>query len=130
VTGDRDLAEKVAVTVEEFVYRSPLPPRWVEEIVAMRRKMETRSHIRAADFIDLKLGPGGMVDIEFILQLIQLHGRRPRPGSPGVLALLSQGDLSPLRTEESRELLHTYTWHRRLETQMRLTLDEGGSILP
>jgi glutamate-ammonia-ligase adenylyltransferase len=73
IAGDQEVGRAVSAMVNDHVYGLPLPAGWVDTIVDMRRKMETRSRTRQGDFIDVKLGPGGMADVEFLGQMIQLR---------------------------------------------------------
>lgn len=132
VCGERDLGVKVSKTVEGFVYHSPLPPQWADTIVSMRRKIETRSRTRAGEFFDLKLGPGGMVDAEFLAQMIQLRFGLELPSLRGrrataVFDLAAHGGIAQ---EDAGFLVTTYRIFRELEKLMRITLEERGSLLP
>ena len=132
VCGDASLAEKAAHEVASFVYESPLPRAWTDEIVAMRRKVETRSHTRSSDYFDVKLGSGGMVDIEFIAQMIQLKfGTTALPlrflPTTDVLGIAPSAVLSG---EHASFLKHAYGLYRRVELMMRLSLEDRSTILP
>ena len=132
VCGDNKLAQDVEKDVAVFVYETPLPKNWTEEIVAMRRKMETRSHTRAADFLDVKLGPGGMVDIEFIAQMIQLKYASTIPSLRHLCTTEALG-LAPgnvLSGDEACVLETAYQLFRRVELMMRLVLEDRSTILP
>ncbi len=98
----------------------------------MRKKMETRHHTRGEAFLDVKLGPGGMADIEFLVQMIQLKHAPARPplrfgSTPSLLAL---EDLPEVSGPDRTMLLETYLWFRKIETLIRLTLEEKTSLLP
>jgi glutamate-ammonia-ligase adenylyltransferase len=130
--GDVDLGTDVAATVAKFVYESPLKRGWTDEIVAMRRKVETRSHVRASEFHDVKLGAGGMVDVEFLAQMIQLHFGRDAAmlrylPTIDVLAR-SSGEFLP--AEVAMQLTDAYQIYRRIELLMRLAMEERGTVLP
>jgi glutamate-ammonia-ligase adenylyltransferase len=132
VCGDASLAEGVASAVTSFVYETPLRVAWTDEIVAMRRKVETRSHTRPSDFFDVKLGSGGMVDIEFIAQMIQLKFGATIPAlrflpTTDVLEIAPSAVLS---SERASFLKHTYGLYRRIELMMRLSLEDRSTILP
>ena len=67
---------RVAKVATSAVGKAAFAHRWrsqyVEEIRSMRHRLE-----QSADSGDLKRGPGGIVDIEFLVQMLQLkHGRR------------------------------------------------------
>jgi glutamate-ammonia-ligase adenylyltransferase len=132
VAGDRAVGGYVAALVSSWVYDTPLPPGWAEKIVAMRRAMETRSKTRRRSFIDLKHGPGGMADVEFIVQMIQLKwgGSRPEIRGEKVSAILRQAWLPPGMGGEPAFLASAYAMYRRLELLLRIGLEDRGWVLP
>jgi glutamate-ammonia-ligase adenylyltransferase len=130
--GDEQLGRAVLQMVGQWVYESPLPHRWVDEIVAMRKKTETRSRARLQDFYDIKLGPGGMVDIEFLAQILQLRFGRTRNElrtgrTPDVIQKAVMQDLIP---DSSISIMHAYSMYRRIETCIRIALEDRSTILP
>lgn len=132
VCGDASLASDVGQAVASFVYGAPLPKSWTDEIVAMRRKMETRSHTRSVDFFDVKLGPGGMVDVEFIAQMIQLKFGGSTPALRHLPAADVVGAAPPdvISVEHALALQSSYSFFRRIELMMRLVFEERSTILP
>lgn len=131
VAGDERLGKEIADEVDAFVYTAPLPADWIANIVAMRRKTEGRSRVSGNALLDFKLGAGGMVDIEFLAQMIQLKfGRtetRFRHARPtDVVMMAEQEGLGA----QAAELVAAYQFFRRIETMMRITLEERGTILP
>ena len=132
VCGHAGVAREFSGMIRAFVYEMPLPSGWVEQIVSMRRKMETRSRTRGKAFVDIKLGPGGMADIEFVVQMIQMcHGGSMsglRFGSTP--SLLGRDGLPELTQSERLFLLESYLWYRKIETLLRLTLEERTTLLP
>jgi glutamate-ammonia-ligase adenylyltransferase len=75
IAGSADLGERYAAAVAPFVWSSAKRPGFVESVQRMRERVT--EHIPDAD-VDrqLKLGPGGLRDVEFTVQLLQLvHGR-------------------------------------------------------
>jgi glutamate-ammonia-ligase adenylyltransferase len=72
VAGDRELMEKFEKTRLEILCRPRQREKLREEVREMREKMR-REHVKpGAGKFDLKQGPGGMVDIEFIVQYLAL----------------------------------------------------------
>jgi glutamate-ammonia-ligase adenylyltransferase len=132
VAGDRVVGGYVSALVSSWVFETPLPPGWGESIVAMRRAMETRRGTRRESFIDLKYGPGGMADVEFIVQMFQLKfgGSRPEIRGGRVGALLRQSWLPPGMPGEAAFLASAYAMYRRLELLLRIGLEERGYVLP
>ena len=75
VAGDRELGEEYVDAVTPFVWQAASQPNFVTDAQAMRRKVEQNVPARVAER-ELKLGPGGLRDVEFSVQLLQLvHGR-------------------------------------------------------
>jgi glutamate-ammonia-ligase adenylyltransferase len=75
IAGSADLGARYADAVAPFVWNSSTRPGFVESVQRMRERVT--EHIPDAD-VDrqLKLGPGGLRDVEFTVQLLQLvHGR-------------------------------------------------------
>ncbi|MDU0312090.1 bifunctional [glutamine synthetase] adenylyltransferase/[glutamine synthetase]-adenylyl-L-tyrosine phosphorylase [Phycicoccus sp. M110.8] len=75
VAGDRDLGETYLAAVRPMVWQAASRENFIEDVQAMRRRVE--QHVPAAEADrQLKLGPGGLRDVEFSVQLLQLvHGR-------------------------------------------------------
>ncbi|WP_131787069.1 bifunctional [glutamine synthetase] adenylyltransferase/[glutamine synthetase]-adenylyl-L-tyrosine phosphorylase [Protofrankia symbiont of Coriaria ruscifolia] len=75
VAGDREVGERLCAAVRPLVWSAASRPGFVTDVRSMRRRVE-RSLPRADADRDLKLGPGGLRDVEFAVQLLQLvHGR-------------------------------------------------------
>ena len=75
VAGDRELGEEYLAAVSPMVWQAASRENFVEDVQSMRRRVE--KHVPAAEADrQLKLGPGGLRDVEFSVQLLQLvHGR-------------------------------------------------------
>jgi glutamate-ammonia-ligase adenylyltransferase len=132
VCGDESLANAVVNDVESFVYEEPLPASWVDTIVTMRRGMETHSRTRGSQFLDIKRGAGGMVDVEFLAQMVQLKfGREHNALRHGnTVDILTFKELPCLTTAEADSLAADYGFYRQIEKLLRITLEERTSILP
>ena len=132
VAGDKIIGSFVESLAASKVYDAPLPQGWSREIAAMRRKMEPTVRGRGRMMTDIKTGAGGMVDVEFIVQMIQMKIGASRPSVRGlkILPMLRSPDASPLRGDEGGMLAAAYTMYRRIEFLMRVTLEERGYALP
>lgn len=75
ISGSAHLGEKYARAIEPFVWESAARDSFVESVQAMRARVT--DNIPAAQLErQIKLGPGGLRDVEFTVQLLQLvHGR-------------------------------------------------------
>ena len=94
--GDAELGEQYLAAVTPLVWRAAERDDFVADVQAMRRRVVASLPADQAGR-ELKLGPGGLRDIEFAVQLLQLvHGRSDealrQPGTlPGLAALASGG---------------------------------------
>jgi glutamine synthetase adenylyltransferase len=132
VCGDPAVGRAVMDEAGRFIRETPLPPDWSESIVAMRRKMESRTRTRGEAIVDLKLGPGGMADIEFLAQMCVLKPGciAPWHRTGTVPSVLAAAGSAVLTAEELTRLQDAYRLYRRLEWLLRVTLDERGAFLP
>ncbi|MGO0577498.1 bifunctional [glutamine synthetase] adenylyltransferase/[glutamine synthetase]-adenylyl-L-tyrosine phosphorylase [Ornithinimicrobium panacihumi] len=96
VAGDEDLGRRWLELVEPMVWSASEREDFVDDVQAMRRRVEQHVKTDEAER-QIKLGPGGLRDIEFSVQLLQLvHGRADtalRSGStlPALQALRDGG---------------------------------------
>src|ERR1700709_1724120 len=75
VAGDPALGREYVEALWPMVWRAGDRPGVVAEIQAMRRRVGEKTPAAQADR-EIKLGPGGLRDVEFSVQLLQLvHGR-------------------------------------------------------
>ena len=74
--GDTELGARYEQGVAPYVWEASRRENFVEDARAMRRRVEKESVPRAGEDRRIKLGPGGLRDVEFTVQLLQLvHGR-------------------------------------------------------
>lgn len=71
--GNMDLGREVMKTVEYFVYEKPLEMDFHKEIYHLRARMEREIAKEDELKLNLKTGRGGIVDIEFLVQMLQLR---------------------------------------------------------
>lgn len=129
VIGDPDLLEQSAVLFPTISYHRYDPGTVSREIHEIRLRMEKELARERPGTLNLKTGPGGLVDIEFATQYLQLiHGlNHPEIRSPNTLeALQSIENASLLEASLAKPLRETYLFYRRLETRLRLVLDRSS----
>jgi [glutamine synthetase] adenylyltransferase / [glutamine synthetase]-adenylyl-L-tyrosine phosphorylase len=132
VTAATRYAEIEAAAVRPFVYRRYLDYGVFESLREMKaliaREVERRE---LADHI--KLGPGGIREIEFIVQALQLTrgGRDRRLQTPSLRdALTRLGETRLLPLEVVSELAAAYAYLRRLENRLQMLDDAQLHRLP
>lgn len=126
--GDPEFAARVTAAVREAVLQTPWTPNLARDIVAMREKLEATATAR-----NLKRGKGGVVDVEFAVQLLQLkHGREyPDILQPGVWdALKAMADLRVLSPDHAKTLRDGYSFLRTVEARLRIVTDRPLTELP
>jgi glutamate-ammonia-ligase adenylyltransferase len=98
------------------------------DIKAMRQRI-IRELSAESEGIDIKLGPGGVEEIEFYVQFLQLHHAHEFPDLlvQNTLAAISRLHKKKLLTQTERDTLYnTYEYYRKLQTFLRL--NEQGVI--
>jgi glutamate-ammonia-ligase adenylyltransferase len=126
VAGDAGLGERVAAIVASFVYRAPLTPEDGREMRRMRRRMEQELAQESADRINVKTGRGGMVDVEFVTQMLQLHVGASDPSvrvhnTLAALQALTNSGFLPVA--DCQLLSDGYRFLRRVDNALRLACD-------
>ncbi len=126
VAGDRDFGKRMEETIGRFIYERPVPPGAAAEIHRLRMRMETELGKERADRLNLKVGRGGIVDVEFAVQYLQLvHG----PANPTLRArstlkaLYEMARAGVIAEEEFRTMDEGYRFLRGLEVRLRLAHD-------
>ncbi len=133
IAGDRDLGRRVRRAIDAFVYGSPLTPQMVEEIAGMRRRMEPAPASGRRTAVDIKRGPGGIVDAEYIAQILLLHhgGRRRDLRDTSTRVVLERLiEAGMLDRRGGRVLLLAYERLRQLQKALRLGEGHSSHVLP
>ncbi|MCI0635012.1 MAG: DUF294 nucleotidyltransferase-like domain-containing protein [Actinobacteria bacterium] len=133
VAGDPRLGEAFVRAVEPFVYPEELEPRAIDEVRRVKVRLEEYVRARGKAGTEVKRGRGGIRDIEFAVQLLQIvHGRRDtllrEPATLRALAALSdQGYVAP---DDARALADAYRFLRTLEHRLQIVRDLQTHDLP
>ena len=132
VAGDLQAGAELVARLAPFVYRRYIDFGAVEALHAMRDAVRTdaRRQDRASD---IKRGPGGIREIEFLVQAFQLMrgGREPSLRTPSLLlALAALEGLSVLAPAAASELRQDYGFLRRLENAIQALHDQQEHSLP
>jgi glutamate-ammonia-ligase adenylyltransferase len=130
VAGDRDFFERLrSEVIHPLVYERPLPDGAAAEIHRLRTRMEREVAREDAQRLNPKTGHGGLVDIEFATQYLQLRdgARAPSMRSPNTLeAIEALRVAGALKRADAELLTRAYAFLRRVEN--RLCLVHGLSL--
>ncbi len=137
IVGDRLKAQRVQQHINTIIQQRirELPPSKLNEhILDMRQRLE-QSVAKIPDWAaaDFKRGPGGLVDIEFAVQFLQL---RHCPAHPELFipetteALKKLAELNLIASEDASELLQNYRFLRLLESRQRLLMGKTTNLFP
>ena len=133
--GDLKLGQKFLVDLAPFVWRKYFDYAAIADIHAMKRQIHAvRGHEKVVvPGHDVKLGRGGIREIEFFVQTQQLifGGRRPQMRGSRTLDMLRQLRADNWVTREAEEELgEAYLFLRRIEHRLQMIADEQTQRLP
>ena len=116
------------------VLRKPRDPaRLREEILGMRRKM-LDAHPNTSGLFDLKHDPGGIIDVEFMVQYLVLghaHAHAELVANTGNLALLkTAASLDLISAGDAQDVHAAYRQFRKLQHQLRLAGEKYARVDP
>ncbi len=131
VAGDLRFGARLLTALGPFVWRRSVDPRIVQEMTAMLLRVRAEAGDGAAR--DLKLGPGGIREVEFFAQGLQLvwGGREPRVrGTNTIDALRRLRTRGFVSEPEEDELSDAYLFLRRLEHRIQFATGLQTHSLP
>src|SRR5436309_1980744 len=133
IGGSRELAYEFLRQHQPFIFPRSASPDLLDEIAGIKRRIER--DIVGADKLerDVKLGRGGIREIEFIAQTLQLiHGaRHPFLQESSMLkALYALRQLDLLPREDVLTCDNTYRFLRRVEHRLQIEAEQQTHIVP
>jgi len=115
-----------------FIYRRYLDFNMLESIREMKAMINAQMK-RKRMVNNIKLGPGGIREIEFIGQTLQLirAGREPELQERGLIKVLNLlADKEYLQQQEVQQLIQSYWFLRKLENRLQMLNDKQTHTLP
>ena len=140
VAGDLELGTAYVGFVSPLIWSAVQRDHFVEDVRAMRRRVvdQARASLRGAPGTagverEIKLGPGGLRDVEFAIQLLQLvHGRADeslrRRSTLDALAALGEGGY--VGRQDAQQLAEAYEFLRTIEHRIQLFRLERTHLMP
>jgi glutamate-ammonia-ligase adenylyltransferase len=133
VAGDSEYGTKFTKMVHEVIYAKPLTTEEAKELRHMRHRVETERGDQQHRELEFKTGPGGLMDVEFLIQSLQLqHGHaQPTLRTAHTLAALNRlASLGLVEEGHMSQLRQHYLFLRRIESVLRRTENTSVSRLP
>jgi glutamate-ammonia-ligase adenylyltransferase len=133
VAGDRAVARELLRGAAPFVWGRPFGPDAVEEVLRHKRESDRRLAARQLETRHVKLGRGGIREIELVTQVLQVRagGRLRRPAARGTLmALESLTNAGALSASQHRRLAQAYVFLRDVENKLQMAHDTQTHVLP
>lgn len=133
VAGSGDVGELFRKTMKPFVFRRSLDYRLLSELQDVKRKINKRVELKGKSVKHVKLGYGGIREIEFIVQTLQIlhYPKFPQVFNRNTLKslkLLCEHDI--LDEETALMLAENYKFLRKLEHMVQLENERQTHIVP
>lgn len=133
VAGDLDLGEEFLRQLQPWIYRSYLNRADITGIKALKRRIENRAEREGGDERNVKTGRGGIRDIEFVIQFLQLlyGGEMPLIRGGNTLAAIANLEKGRFLSDQERRILEeNYVFLRKIEHRLQIMFDLQTHTLP
>jgi glutamate-ammonia-ligase adenylyltransferase len=133
IAGDLALGEAFLAAIRPFIWRRHLDFAAIADIRGMKRQIDAAQTEDGLPGHDVKLGRGGIREIEFVVQTLSLvwGGQDPALRIPQTLkALPALARAGHLPEAAARELAAAYTVLRKVEHRLQMVADRQTHELP
>jgi len=133
VAGDLELGQELLKQLEPWIYRRYLSRADITGIKALKRRIEQRSEREGADDRNVKTGRGGIRDIEFVIQFLQLlnGGDLPALRTSNTLDAIARLEDAGCLTHQERTILEdNYSFLRKIEHRLQIMFDLQTHEMP
>ena len=133
VAGSLELGEQLLRMLQPFVYRKYLDYNLIEDMKNMKQKIDASLTRSAEAESNLKLGRGGIREIEFFIQALQLvyAGKNPKLRERNSLKALDTLQAARLISEDDqRHLSEAYRFLRTVEHRIQVVQERQTHNLP
>ena len=133
VAGSLELGNEFLETLTPWIYRRYLTSADISGIKALKRRIEQQTQRAGADDREVKTGHGGIRDVEFVIQFLQLlnGGALPEVRTGNTLEALARLEQVGCLTNQERTLLEeNYSFLRKVEHRLQIMFDLQTHLLP
>jgi glutamate-ammonia-ligase adenylyltransferase len=133
VAGDLLLGATFCAEIKPFVYRRYLGAAEIAEIKVLKRRVEQRTVTEGTAEVEVKTGHGGIRDVEFVVQFLQLlhGGEYPHVRHATTLQAIARLEQVGCLSAEERHIMDdTYRFLRRLEHRLQILFDRQTHQIP
>ncbi|MBX3728074.1 MAG: bifunctional [glutamate--ammonia ligase]-adenylyl-L-tyrosine phosphorylase/[glutamate--ammonia-ligase] adenylyltransferase [Candidatus Sumerlaeia bacterium] len=133
VAGNPAVGARVLAVLHEAVVDRGATPSTGREIRDMRARMEATFRLPRHALLDLKRSPGGLIDIEFLVQHLQLTHARAHPDllDPDLDTVLERAGSNGLLAPDDAAFLRRHHGHlRTVQRTIRLLYETARDLLP
>jgi glutamate-ammonia-ligase adenylyltransferase len=133
VAGSQELGRKVLDTLAPFIYRKYLDYNLIDDMMAMKKKIDASLVRERESECNIKLGRGGIREIEFFIQALQLVFAGKNPGireKNSLRALRTLCEFLIIRDEDCLALGDAYRFLRMVEHRMQMVQERQTHHLP
>ena len=133
IAGNLELGQRLLNELSPWIYHRNLSVADISGIKALKRKIERRALAAGEDRTNVKTGYGGIRDVEFIIQFLQLlnGGDLPEVRTTNTLEAIQRlGQAQCLSPAESTMLAQNYAWLRKLEHRLQMMFDLQTHTIP
>jgi glutamate-ammonia-ligase adenylyltransferase len=133
VAGNREVGKKFLAVAHKFVFQEKFEYSSLIEISRLRERIEMELAQEKTKGKNVKLGFGGIADIEFVMQILQLiHGKKnPRLRETNTIEAINkfvaQGMIDQVKADQVKE---NYLFLRKLECALRIIRVIPSNSLP
>ena len=127
------MGRELLARLEPWIYRKYLSLADITGIKSLKRRIEQRAEREGGDLRNVKTGHGGIRDIEFVIQFLQLlnGGALPEVRTGNTLEAIARLEKAGCLTPDERAKLEdNYSMLRKLEHRLQIMFDLQTHLLP
>ena len=133
IAGDRSLGLDLLEQLQRWVFRPTFSHTDIQGVKSLKRQIEKRALVEGNEQSDIKTGYGGIRDVEFVIQFMQLINgwNLSALRTANTIRAIGRLERNHCLTHDEAELLaNNYRWLRKLEHRLQIMNDQQTHRLP